>query len=196
MTTTTDAVIIGGGVMGAAILFSLAQRGVKSPVLLERDALGSGSTGRSSGAVRMHYSNTVHADLAWQSLKVFQNWNDVVGAGDSGFVNTGYMVFVPDEAIDGLKYNIALQQAVGIETKIVTQDEARELAPMFAFYDGEGYAWEPQSGHADPSGVTFGYVARAREMGAKVVVGSPATGRGSAAPSDSRACAAGGGRAR
>ena len=56
MTTTTEAVVIGGGVMGTSILYNLASRGVNAPVLLERDALGSGSTGRSSGVIRMRYS--------------------------------------------------------------------------------------------------------------------------------------------
>ena len=44
MTITTEAVVIGGGVMGTSILYNLALRGVKAPVLLERDTLGSGST--------------------------------------------------------------------------------------------------------------------------------------------------------
>ena len=109
MAKTADAVIIGGGVMGASILFNLVSRGVESPVLLERDTLGSGSTGRSSGAVRMHYSTAVNADLAWQSLRVFQNWDEMVGAGDPAFVKTGYMVFAPPGSVDGLEHNIAVQ---------------------------------------------------------------------------------------
>ena len=75
MTSTTEAVIIGGGVMGTSILYYLALRGVRSPVLLERDTLGSGSTGRSSGAIRMHYSTEVNARLAWESLKIFKDWD-------------------------------------------------------------------------------------------------------------------------
>ena len=54
MAVMTEAVVIGGGVMGASILYNLASKGVQGPVLLERDTLGSGSTGRSSGAIRMH----------------------------------------------------------------------------------------------------------------------------------------------
>ena len=73
MTLTTEAVIIGGGVMGASILYYLASRGVRSPILLERKTLGSGSTGRSSGAIRMHYSTEVNARLAWESLKIFRD---------------------------------------------------------------------------------------------------------------------------
>ncbi len=175
MTKTTDAVIIGGGVMGTSILYNLAMRGVKSPVLLERDTLGSGSTGRSSGAVRMHYSTTVNSHLAWESLKTFRNWDEMIGGGDCGFVQTGYMVFVPEDSVSGLEHNIALQQAVGIDTHIISREEARELAPMFEYQDGEAFAWEPQSGHADPSGIAMAYAARSREMGADVILESPVT---------------------
>ena len=175
MAVTTDAVIIGGGVMGTSILYNLAARGLRSSVLLERDTLGSGSTGRSSGAVRMHYSTTVNAHLAWESLKIFRNWDDAVGGGDCGFVHTGYMVFVPEESHEGLKHNIALQQAVGIETEIISREEAQELAPAFEYADGESYAWEPQSGHADPSGTAMAYAARSREMGAEIILESPVT---------------------
>ena len=176
MAITTDAVVIGGGVMGASILYNLAERGVEAPVLLERDTLGSGSTGRSSGAVRMHYSTTVNAHLAWESLRVFQNWADIVGAGDPSFVETGYMVFVPPEAIEGLEHNISIQQAVGIDTRIISRDEARELAPAFHHGEDEAFAWEPQSGHADPSGTGMAFASRARELGGHVVLESPVTG--------------------
>ena len=53
MTVTTEAVVIGGGVMGTSILYNLTMRGVKAPVLLERATLGSGSTGGPSGAIRI-----------------------------------------------------------------------------------------------------------------------------------------------
>ena len=174
MTVKAEAVIIGGGVVGTSILYNLASRGVKAPVLLERDTLGSGSTGRSSGAVRMHYSTTVNAYLAWQSFKVFQDFDEIVGGGDVGFVKTGYMVFVPEDAVSGLEHNIAIQQAVGIDTRIISWEEAHELAPMFQFNDGEAFAWEPESGHADPSGTALAYATRARELGAEVVLESAA----------------------
>ena len=68
-TETADVVIIGGGVMGCSIACNLAltanSHGLRRIVLLERDTLGSGSTGRSSGAIRMHYSTAVNAELAW-----------------------------------------------------------------------------------------------------------------------------------
>ena len=66
-----------------------------------------------------------------------------------------------------------MQQAVGIETEIISKQEAQELAPGFDYADGESYAWEPQSGHADPSGTAMAYAARSREMGAEIILESP-----------------------
>ena len=174
MTITTEAVIIGGGVMGTSILYSLALRGVEAPVLLERDTLGSGSTGRSSGVIRMHYSTEVNARLAWKSCAIFESFDEIVG-GDVGWVKTGFMVFVPEDSIDGLHANITMQQSVGIDTHIVSHDEARELAPAFALGETEAFAWEPESGYGDPSGTALAYSTRARDMGAKVVLESPVT---------------------
>ncbi len=112
MKSTADAVVIGGGVMGCSILYNLAAKGLTDAVLLERDLLGSGSTGRSSGVVRMHYSNEVHARMARQSLEVFRNFDQIVG-GDCGLVETGFLIFARDDALPALRANVAMQQGRG-----------------------------------------------------------------------------------
>ena len=167
MTSTAEAVIIGGGVMGCSILYNLASRGLRDVLLLERDILGSGSTGRSSGAVRMHYSNEVHARMAWQSLDIFRNFEDMVG-GQCGFVETGYMVFAGEDNLDAFQANVAMQQSVGINTKLISREEAREIAPAFYVDDCAGIAYEPGSGHADTSGTAIAYATGARELGAGI----------------------------
>ena len=173
MTETADAVVIGGGVMGCSILYHLAARGMTDALLLEREALGSGSTGRSSGAVRMHYSTEVHARMAWHSVQVFRDFDSIVG-GECGYTNTGYLVFANDDAVDGFRANVALQQSVGIDTREISREDAAELAPAFHLDDCAGIAYEPLSGHADPSGTALAYAARARELGARVRLQAPA----------------------
>ena len=74
----------------------------------------------------------------------------------------------------GLERNVAMQQDLSIDTSVVTASDLRELAPMVAVHDGEVLAWEPQSGYADPYLVTSSYAARARELGAEVVLRTPA----------------------
>ena len=168
-------VIIGGGVIGCAIQYHLARLGVTDTVLLERDVLGSGSTGRSQAICRMHYSNPVTTALAWQSLAVFADFDDRVG-GQSGFVKTGYLVVVKETDRGGLERNVAMQQELGVATALVSQDDLARLAPMVTLYDDECAAWEPESGYADPHQVTTSYAARARELGARILMRTPAAG--------------------
>ncbi len=175
MKSTADAVVIGGGVMGCSILYNLAAKGLTDAVLLERDLLGSGSTGRSSGVVRMHYSNEVHARMARQSLEVFRNFDQIVG-GDCGLVETGFLIFARDDALPALRANVAMQQGVGINTSIISLEDAQEIAPAFFMDDCAGIAYEPESGYADPSGTAYAYASRARELGAAVELQTPAIG--------------------
>jgi sarcosine oxidase subunit beta len=159
--------------MGCAIQYHMAQLGVSNTVLLERDVIASGSTGRSQAICRMHYSNPITTELAWQSLQVFADFDARVG-GTSGFVNTGYLVVVNEADEGGLQRNVAMQQELGVPTSVVSKDDLASLAPMVTLYDDERAAWEPQSGYADPYQVTVSYAARAQEAGARIVTRSPA----------------------
>ncbi len=175
MKATADVVIIGGGVVGCSILYNLGRLGVTDTLLLEKDVLGSGSTGRSQAICRMHYSNPVTATMAWESLGVFTHFGEVVG-GDSGFVETGYLVVVNDEDRPGLERNVALGHGLGIDTMLVSAADLRDIAPMVSVAEDEAMGWEPQSGYADPHMVTTSYATRAREMGAEIVLRAQANG--------------------
>ena len=170
-----EAVIIGGGVMGCGILYNLAERGVTDTVLLERDVLGSGSTGRSQAILRMHYSNEVTTRLAWDSLSIFRDFHEITGM-PSGYTKTGYFVIVGPEDRDAMLENVAMQRAAGVDTSIVTAEDVEEIAPMVRTFDGESFAYEPESGYADPYSVTTGYANAARDRGARILSESPAVG--------------------
>jgi glycine/D-amino acid oxidase-like deaminating enzyme len=174
METTADAVIVGGGVMGCSILYNLAARGMANTVLLERDVLASGSTGRSQAILRMHYSNEVTTRMAWESLRVFRDFEDIVG-GPSGYVRTGYFLIVGEEDRRALEENIAMQKRVGVNTDVVCVEDVKDIAPMLSVRGDEGIAYEPESGYADAYSVTTGYARRARELGAQVRANTPVT---------------------
>ena len=78
MTETAEAVVIGGGIMGTATVYHLAKRSVKA-ILLEKTQLGAGSTGRTGGIIRQHYSLETSARMAQRALKVWENFDEVVG---------------------------------------------------------------------------------------------------------------------
>ena len=170
---TAEAVIIGGGVMGASILFNLAARGMTNTLLLERDVLGAGSTGRSSSAIRMHYSTEVHARMAWESFKVFRDFGEIVG-GDCGYTRTGHLIMGAESDADTFRANVAMQQSVGIDTKPVSGEEASELAPSFYLEDCGVIAYEPLCGYGDASATCTSFAQAARDRGARVMLRCPA----------------------
>ena len=174
MTETADVLIIGGGVMGASIAYQLAKQHAGRIVLLERQALGNGTTGRSGAIVRQHYSNEFTIRMAKASLAVFQHFDDLVG-GDCGFITTGMLVMVDEQGAEALRANVAMQQDQGVNTKLINAEEISQVA---AEYNGEGVAlacYEPDTGVADPMATTHCFAKRARDYGATIREGVAVT---------------------
>src|SRR2546423_6677451 len=120
MSETADILIIGGGVMGASIAHSIVKQGGSGNrvVLLERQALCNGTTGRSGAIVRQHYSNDFSIRMAKESLAVFQHFDEVVG-GDCGFLQTGMVVLTGEQGVEALRANVTLQQEQGVNTMLI-----------------------------------------------------------------------------
>lgn len=170
MTDSADAIVVGAGVQGASLAFHLALRGLRV-VVLERSTVAGGATGRSSGFVRMHYDLESEARLAHASMPYFQSWGELVGAGDPGFVRTGFLQLVPPELADALRANVEMGRRIGIDTRVVDGAEAAELLPGMRVDDVEAAAYEPRSGYADPTGTAAGFIAAARDRGTRLVQG-------------------------
>ena len=170
MIETADVIVVGAGVQGASLAFHLARRGARV-LVLERGTIAAGATGRSSGFVRMHYDLESESRLAWASFPYFRAWSDLVGAGDCGFVRTGYLQLVPASLADHLRANVEMQQRLGIETRIVGPAEVERLVPGAVTDDITVGAYEAASGYADPSGTAAGFLAAARRSAARVIQG-------------------------
>ncbi|MEN8173891.1 MAG: FAD-dependent oxidoreductase, partial [Chloroflexota bacterium] len=160
MTKTADLIIIGGGIHGASLAFHMAKRGLKA-LVLEKNTLASGATGRSSGLVRMHYDLEPESRLAWESFQYFRDWDARVG-GDCGFERTGFLQFVRPDYEEQLRANVAMHQRIGIPSILITADDVRRLAPHFQVDDIKIAAYEPESGYADPSAATASLMNAAR----------------------------------
>ena len=167
MSQTADVVVIGGGVNGASIAYALAARGVKA-VLVEKGALASGASGRSSALVRMHYTNEWDARLAWASFPVFRNWTELMG-GPGVFSHTGFVNVVAPQFADHLRRNVEMLKGIGVNTTAITGAELRDLQPFANVDDIGAAAYEPDSGYANPAETVEGFRRRATELGARVL---------------------------
>jgi sarcosine oxidase subunit beta len=168
-------VIIGAGVMGTSITYQLASQGGGRVILLERQAICTGTTGRSGAIVRQHYSNDFTVRMAKQSLHVFQHFHDLVG-GDCGFLTTGLLVLINEQGTAALEANVTMQQQQGVHTILLTGSEIGQVAPE---YNSEGVAlacYEADAGVADPVATTFCFARRASDHGAVIREGVTVTG--------------------
>ena len=162
---TADVVILGAGVMGTSIAFHLAKRKAGKIVIVDKDHVGRGGSGRSSALIRTHYSFPAEVELALISLRMFQNWQEIVGApGD--FRKTGFVRIVHPNETARLKLNVEMQRRLGATVELIDKNQLRELEPDWNVDDVEIAAYEPDSGYGDGAGVAGDFLSAARDLGA------------------------------
>ncbi len=166
MSKTYDAILIGAGIMGCSTAFELAGRGM-SIAVLEKGRLGAGPTGESSAIIRQHYSNELTARMAHYSLRVFQDFEEQIGE-DCGFKETGFIALVPDTDKAGLEANLAMQQSIGIDTRMISSDDLRDLIPGLNTADAVAAAYEPESGYSDAYLTVTAYANAAKRLGVDI----------------------------
>jgi len=163
-----EVVVIGGGVMGAAALRYLAELGSPRPLLLERDTLACGSTGHCAGGVRTLFSDELNVRIGLESIRRLQHFEDEVGE-QLDLRLDGYLFLLDDPADLGrFEADLVHQVAAGIETRVLTPEEARELVPQLAVEDLCGAVFNPVAGTVTPDLVVQGCARRAAELGARV----------------------------
>jgi sarcosine oxidase subunit beta len=156
-------VVVGGGLIGLSIARALTARGISDVLVLERETLASGGTGKSSGIVRCHYGVPSLAALAWRSVPVFEELGAAVG-----FRQVGYMVGVGSENVEALQANTAMQQSLGIDVALIDHGQAAGLWPLIRLDDFAAFSYEPRGGYADASQLAFHFGAVARDGGARI----------------------------
>src|SRR5436190_1564606 len=174
MADTADVVVVGGGVIGTSIAFALASAGVARVTLLEKGALASGASGRSSALIRMHYVNEEDARLAWASFPVFRDWCERMG-GPPVFTPTGFVAVVGPADAGALRANVEMLRKIGVDTTAMSPTELKTLQPHVNVDDVGAAAYEPASGYASPADVVEGFRRQAQARGARILQWTPAT---------------------
>ncbi len=176
----TDVAIIGGGIMGASLAWHLARRGAGRITLFERSVIAAGASGKTGALLRRHYSNRPEAILAHRSWQVFASWSEIVG-GDPVHTAAGLIVTVDtspghEANVARLRRNVAMQNALGVPSRVVSQEELQFLQPQARWDDVTHAAYEPDSGYVDAIAATRGMARAAADAGAVMCENMPVLG--------------------
>jgi sarcosine oxidase subunit beta len=170
-----DVVIVGGGVVGVSAAFHLAEAGAEV-VLLERDQLASGSTSKAAGGLRAQFSDALNIEIGKRSLQAYRRFGERPG-WEIDFEEIGYLFLLTTEAeLDVFTRSVALQNELGVPSRIVGPEEARALCPLLAGDDILAGSYCPTDAHATPESVVQGYAYGARRHGAHLAVSTPVEG--------------------
>ena len=170
-----DAVVIGGGIIGASVAHFLTKLRYGRVALVEKSKICGGSSQYSAAHIRQHYSNEVAIRLAVRGAAMFANAEDELG-GPAGFVQHGYMVIAPPEQEQAIRDVVPVQQRFGVQTEILTPEEVSHRWPELDL-DGIALAcFEETSGYADPVATVDALVRSAQREGLEVLEGCAATG--------------------
>lgn len=165
-----DVVIIGGGVIGCSIAYNLASRGVKDVVLLERDYLASGATGRCGAGIRQQWGTEMNCKLAKYSMDIFENMNEILETRrDIELKQDGYLILAySNREMEQFEKNLELQQSLDIPAYRVSPSEAKEIVPHLSLKGVVGGTFCPTDGHANPFRVTQAYAEAAERLGVSI----------------------------
>ena len=159
-----DVIVVGAGIIGASTAFYLKKQGVSNVLLLERNQIASGGTGKSAAIVRSYYSVPVMARLAKEAVNLFHNLEEEIGT-NGGFHNTGFTVLVSPEWLDKAKEVISMNNKLGINSEFIPESEWENTLPWLNPEGVGAVVYEKDSGYADPVQTTEGFVNSFKNIG-------------------------------
>lgn len=173
--TTADVVIVGAGVIGAAIAFHLTRRGVR-PLLIEKEDPAAGSSGACDGLILLQSKKPgLHLELALESRRRFEELAAELGA-EIEFRATGGLCLIEDEAeLAAMRRSVAEQRACGLAVELIAGEEVRRREPLVSERILAA-AFSPRDAQVNPYALTFALLRAARAKGARLVGGEPVVG--------------------
>ena len=167
---SANIVIIGGGVTGCSIAYNLAKKGYEDIVLLEKEYLASGATGRCGAGIRQQWGTEMNCKLASNSMEIFENMNEILGTKrDIELKQEGYLILAySDREMEQFEKNLKLQHSMGIPSKKITVAEAKEIVPHLNTEGVVGATFCKTDGHANPFRVTEAYAEAAERLGVDI----------------------------
>lgn len=161
-------VIIGGGVIGCSLAFHLAKYGHREVTIVEAGLIGEGSTSKATGGIRQQFSSRINADLAHEAADYYKHFADLVGEPFS-FRQHGYLFLLGSAEQRGqFELNIAMQRELGIDVRLIDNDDVEELMPGVRTDDLHGAAYTPGDGSGSPVDAVQAFARQARRLGVTI----------------------------
>jgi sarcosine oxidase subunit beta len=153
-----EVAVVGAGITGLATVFFLEERGIEG-VVLERTGVAAGASGVQPGGVRTQWGTRVNCLLAQEAQRFYREFD-----ADARLEPTGYLFLAHgEEMLAELRANVALQNELGIASRILGPDEAAALVPGLDVASVAGAAWNGDDGYFDrPQAVVEAFARGAR----------------------------------
>jgi dimethylglycine dehydrogenase len=174
--SSAQVVVIGGGVVGASVLYHLTKAGWTDVMLLERRELTAGSTWHAAGGMHTLNGDPNVARLQQYTIQLYEQIERDSGQSCSIHLPGGLMLADSEVRMDFLRMAQARGRYLGMELDLISAREAQDLFPLLDPQYFVGALYDPVEGHVDPTGVTRAYARCAQMAGAEVHQHTPVTG--------------------
>jgi len=179
---SADAVVVGGGTVGAWCAYFLRQAGLDQVVLLEKRTLGQGASSRAAGVVRTQGGTSWAVQLGEWSRRFYLSQHEELGI-DSGFTPQGYLLPCFTEAdVTAAHARLAMQNALGLPVRWLEPDEVDRLNPTLAPGLTRGGTFNAEDGYLTPPRNVTAYAVALAISG--VVIGEHTAFTGAATSGD------------
>jgi len=162
-------VVIGGGVVGASVLYHLTKAGWKDILLIERAELTSGSTWHAAGGMHTVNGDPNVARLQQYTINLYRELEEISGVSCGMHVTGGLLLAGTPERVDWLRMAVARGRYLDMDLELISPSEAKKRYPLLEEKHFLGAIHDPIEGHVDPYGVTQAYAKAAQMGGAEIV---------------------------
>ncbi|MCZ7585585.1 MAG: FAD-binding oxidoreductase [Deltaproteobacteria bacterium] len=169
-------VIVGGGVIGLSVAYHLSRLGWRDVVVVERDHLNAGASGRCGGGVREQWSSAMNIDLMRRSIELFRDL--AVRTGENIWFRQGGYLFLAktEEQAASLETSVRLQNDHGVPTRLLSKSAVRRRCPYLNTEDVMVGTFNPNDGTLFPFSVVWAYARAVADYGNTVMTHTRVTG--------------------
>ncbi|MGC9152670.1 MAG: NAD(P)/FAD-dependent oxidoreductase [Vulcanisaeta sp.] len=168
ITLSADAVVVGAGIVGLAVAYYLARRGL-SVVVFDKGYVGGGSSTRNAGRYRVHFGNRENTEFAIRAIRKLESLSNELG-WNGIFERPGYLWLTRrKEVLENYeRLNEQLWKPLGIPVQILTTDELKDRFPYINTKGIIGAVFGPQDGAFHHDYIIMGYYTKALDLGVKI----------------------------